>query len=474
MGWRGLSLLRARNYAEQQIPAFEPAAMLHIEISETLTVQMPVDQEAGREYSRALVLARLHTWPLGIIELPAYGDGISPDTLARGIWDALGPKINAHLRDDGLPEVSELSSVGVAAHTSTPPCVLARHAFMADVPFVSVIIPTHDRPEQLAALVHSIIASDYPSTYFEIIVVDSAPSSDATSQIIERYYKDSSQVRYVREDRAGSSNARNRGVALARGEIVAFADDDVLVDHHWLAEMVRGFYAGEDVGCVTGLIVPLEMETQTQEWFEQFGGFCKSGFARRMYNLTNHRPATPLFPYNVGLYGAGASMAFRRSALLAIKGFDPALGPATLALGGEDIDAMLRMILGGRTLLYSPAAITYHRARREYAQFRRQMQGYGRGLAACLFKSMITQPRQLRGFIGKVPRGLLFALDPRSPHHAEKRSGYPAELSWIEMMGLLSGPPAYLLSRRRVAHRASLDVASMYAGSQAFPVSELH
>jgi O-antigen biosynthesis protein len=87
---------------------------------------------------------------------------------------------------------------------------------------------------------------------------------------------------------------------------------------------------------------------------------------------------------------------------------------------------------------------------------------------------MITQPRQLPDFIGKLPRGLLFALNPRSQHHAEKRSGYPAELSRIEIMGLLSGPPAYLLSRRRVARSTSPGIASAYVEAQTVPVGEIH
>lgn len=450
---------------------FEPAAMLEVEISQPLPDTAPIKLRPGRNYRRALTLVRLHSQPLGLIEMPLWEGGMKPGQLALNIWEALGPQINAHLLEDGLPPTQELSVEGLV-YAETPPCLDARQAFLEHAPFVSVVIPTHNRPQQAVALVDSVLASDYPSDRFEVIVVDNAPGTNDTAQFVAQAFGESAHVRYVREDQPGSSNARNRGVAHALGEIVVFADDVVRVDRHWLAEMVRGFDASEDVGCVTGLIVPMEVETPAQEWFEQFGGFCKSGMTRRIYNLTDHRAESPLFPYNVGLYGAGASMAFRRSVLLEIKGFDPALGPATLTLGGEDIDAMLRMILGGRTLVYAPAAIVQHRARREYAQLRRQMQGYGRGLAACLFKSMVTQPQQLPDFIGKLPRGLLFAFNPRSPHHAEKRSGYPVELSWIEMMGLFYGPLAYLLSHRRVTMSASLGSVNAYTEPRAVPLSE--
>lgn len=475
MGWSGL-LMRAgtkHDQSEVQAPVFEPAAILHIELSEALPTEAPAHPETGRKYRRALVLARLHMRPLGVIELWADGDALSPDQLARGIWEALGPIINAHLRDDGLPEISALTPLGLAI-AGTPPCLAPREAFLASAPFVSVVIPTHNRPQAVVALVESIRASDYPSAQYEIIIVDNAPSSNATAECIEQCYPNSSQVRYVREDRAGSANARTCGLMQAHGEIVIFADDDVLVDEHWLAEMARGFTTSNDVVCVTGLIMPTESETRAQGWFEQFGGYCKEECTRRLFNLTDHRGESPLYPYNVGSFGAGASMAFRRSFLLGIGGFDPALGPATPTLGGEDIDVMLRVILEGHSLLYEPAAIVRHPPYREYPQLRRQIQGYGVGLTACLFKNVVTKPRLLPDFIGKIPRGLLFAFGARSPHQAGKQADYPKELTWLEIRGLLYGPLAYLRSRYRLSRAVRLNALSAPLAPRAIPVGETH
>lgn len=473
MGWGGL-LMRAGKKAGQpgvQAPAFEPAAVLHIELGEGLPAEAPAHPETGKTYRRALVLVRLHMRPLGIIELWADGDALSPDQLACGIWEALGPKINAHLRDDGLSAVSALSPSGLPC-AGAPPCLAPRESFLANVPFVSVVIPTHNRPQQVVALVESIRASDYPSAQYEIIVVDNAPSSNATAERIEQRYPKSSQVRYVCEERAGSANARNCGLVQAHGEIVVFADDDVLVDEHWLTEMVRGFNTSDDVVCVTGLIMPTESETRAQGWFEQFGGYCKEECTRRLFNLTDHRSESPLYPFNVGSFGAGASMAFRRSFLLGIGGFDPALGPATPTLGGEDIDLMLRAILEGHSLLYEPAAVVRHPPYREYPQLRRQIQGYGVGLTACLFKNIVTKPRMLPDFIGKIPRGLLFTFGARSPHQAGKRPDYPKELTWLEIRGLLYGPLAYLRSWGRRGRVAPLNALSAPITPQAIPVDE--
>jgi len=454
MGREKLPVQAGKMKARHQVTSFEPAAMLEIEISRALRLEKPVDPETGWDYRRALVLVRLHTQPLGLIELPLDQVGPDADLLARGIWNALESEINSHLREDGLPEISNLDPEGLRT-AGVPSCLEARASFLARAPFVSVVIPTHNRPHQVAALVRTILASEYPSDKYEIIVVDNAPSTNDTKQLIDQNFGGIAQVAYTREDRPGGSRARNRGLALAKGEIAVFGDDDELVDRYWLTEMVRGFDLSDAIACVTGLVVPMESETQAQRWFEQFGGYCKGRCNRHIFTLTTNRPDSPLYPYNLGSFGSGGSMAFRRSILRELGGFDLALGPGTPALGGEDLDAMLRVILAGHTLVYTPAAIVRHPPYREYAQLRSQLHGYGAGIAACLFKTVVTNPRLLPSFIGKLPKGLLFAFSAQSPRNSGKQSDFPRELTWFEYGGLLYGPVAYARSRFRLARIAS-------------------
>jgi GT2 family glycosyltransferase/peptidoglycan/xylan/chitin deacetylase (PgdA/CDA1 family) len=454
MGCEGLPTQPGKKKARNQVTRFEPAVMLEIEISQALRLEKPVDPKTSWDYRRALALVRLHTQPLGLIELALDQVGADADLLARSIWNALESEINSHLREDGLPEISGLDPGGLPT-ASAPSCLEARATFLARAPFASVVIPTHNRPHQVSALVRTVLASEYPSDKYEIIVVDNAPSTNDTEQLIEQNFGPVAQVVYAREDRPGGSHARNRGLTLAKGEIVVFADDDELVDRYWLTEMVRGFGLSNAIACVTGLVLPMESETQSQEWFEQFGGYCKGRYDHHIFNLTTHRSDHPLYPYNLGSFGSGGSMAFRRSTLGELGGFDLALGPGTPALGGEDLDAMLRVILAGHALVYTPTAIVRHPPYREYALLRNQLHGYGTGIAACLCKTLVTNPRLLPSFIGKLPKGLLFAFSAQSPRNRGKQSGFPRELTWLEHGGVLYGPVAYARSRFRLVRSAS-------------------
>jgi len=427
----------------EQASNFEPMRIIEVEIGQPLADISAHDENTDRYYRRALCLVRLHTQPLGQVELQLDEHGVSADEYAARIWQALSEKINAHLRQDGLPEASGLSELGLSS-SSIPACLEERACFVAQAPFVSVIVPTHDRPEQVRRCVQSLLALHYPR--YEIIVVDNAPSSRATADFIQQTYRDESQVRYVREDRPGSSRARNRGMLAARGEILAFADDDVVIDRYWLLELVRAFSRADRVACVTGLVLPVELETPPQFWIEEYGGFSK-GFTRHIFDMTENHPKTPLYPYTAGRLGTGANMAFTAAFLRSAGGFDPALGPGSPAQGGEDLTLFFQAVTQGYKLVYEPAALLYHPHRRDYPGLRKQIYSYGVGLAAYLTRCLIDTPRFLLDIIPKLPYGLFFILSARSPKNGKKSENYPQELTILERKGMLYGLFAYVRSR---------------------------
>lgn len=398
---------------------------------------------SGEGYGSALALVRLHDQPLGLVALaaPALGHGeINAGDYAGALWDALGGAINRHLAEDGLPRVGGLTPDGISAGPAR--CRLERDALLASAPLVSVIVPTRDRPDWLADCLRSLVALEYPR--YEIIVVDNAPASEATAELVRREYGHVPNVRYVREPRPGPASARNRGLALAHGEIVAFTDDDAVVDRHWLAEVARGFGRGPDVTCVTGSIVPRELETPAQILFEQFGGLNK-GFGRRIFDATTNRPPDRLYPFTAGRFGSGPNMAFRTDALRAMGGFPRAL------FFGEDLTAFFQTIQDGHQLVYEPAALVFHLHRRDYRALRRQVFAYGSGLVAFFLHALRRNPRLIRQLLWKLPLGLAYLLNPRSRKNEHKRPGYPAELTLLELWGMLFGPWTYLMGSRRCA-----------------------
>jgi cellulose synthase/poly-beta-1,6-N-acetylglucosamine synthase-like glycosyltransferase len=267
----------------------------------------------------------------------------------------------------------------------------------------------------------------------------------------------------VREDRPGVSWARNSGMMVARGEILAFTDDDAVVDPYWLIELVRGFSRASDVACVTGYNLPLELETPSQFWYEEYGGarwFQENGgtpwgFTRRIFDLKEYRPATALYPYRAGMFGCGASMAFTTPFLRSVNGFDPALGGNGPARCSQDIAVFFQVITRGYKLVYEPASLVYHLHRRKYSELRKQIYNYGVGLTAYLTKSFLDNPRLLFDFITQLVCAPFVLLSTRSPR-SKKSTLYPKELIRVKRKGMLYGPLAYLQSRRmmRKVHKA--------------------
>ncbi|MEM8530330.1 MAG: glycosyltransferase [Chloroflexota bacterium] len=425
--------------------AFQPIRMIEVEVSEPLPDILARNPVSGLTYRHAYILVRLFTQPLGLVKMVLQDDCLKAELLAHQIWQELHSEINVSLQQNGLPQIASLDTDGIVKEV-TPSHLQERELFLQKAPFVSIIIPTHERAESLAITLEDLVALDYPD--YEVIIVDNAPKTQATVEAVQRFAH-TGRVRYVREDLPGCDWARNRGLEDIRSEIVAFTDDDVRVDRHWLTEIVRPFESSPNVACVTGLTLPAELEAPPQLWFEQFGGFNK-GFDRRVYDLDQHRPDDRLFPYTAGKFGSSANMAMRASVLRRLSGFDPALGAGSLALAGGDIALYFRVITRGYQLVYEPNAIIHHFHRRDYAKLRRQIYNYGVGLTAFLTKTILEEPYRFIELVKKLPSGLLYALNPRSAKNAKKQGSYPQELTKLELQGMLYGPLAYLRSRKQV------------------------
>lgn len=434
------------------LPQFTPIQMIEVEIGCPLADIPAARDREGAVYTRAWVLVRLHDEPLGIVELALSGGTLDAGSLAKAIFAALREDVNEHLEADGMVARQGLDAAGVPG-MARPPCIVARDRACVGTPLISVIIGTRDRTDSLAACLAAFDQVTYPN--YEIIVVDNAPATEATAELIASRFSGDARIRYVREARPGLGWARNCGLRHARGGFLAFTDDDVVVDRHWLSELLRGFALGNEVGCVTGLVVPQEIETPSQYWFDTHSGFNK-GFRRRQFDLRTNRPGDPLFPYRSSMFGTGANMAFRAQTLRVVGGFDPVLGAGTPAKSGEDLDIYFRIIEAGYQLVYLPSAFVHHRHRADYAALREQFYSYGVGFAAYLTKRAVVNPLDGVRLMLRMPAMVAFARRAEAKTRSSAGGQYPPELPKVERRGQLYGPVAYARSwwhcRRALRH----------------------
>ncbi len=264
-------------------------------------------------------------------------------------------------------------------------------------PSVSVAVCTRDRAQDLARCLRAL--GQLREAPLEILVIDNAPSSSATRDLVAEF----PNVRYHCEPRAGLSRARNAALEIARGDIVAFTDDDVVVHPDWLARLGRCF---EDpkVGVATGLVLPGELETVAQILFERSFQFFHQGYRRRHFD-SSYFHALKSEGVPVWTIGAGANMAIRRSLFVQGFRFDTCLGPGVFGGCGEDSEFWYRVLAEGWSCTYEPAACVFHYHRRELSALRRLIHQYMKGHVAALILQFVKyrHPGNLRRLFLRLP-----------------------------------------------------------------------
>lgn len=262
---------------------------------------------------------------------------------------------------------------------------------MPDRPFVSVVVPVFNEADTIGELLVSLLALDYPTDRYEIIVVDNG-STDHTCQIVEKY-----PVRLLEErETQGPAAARNKGILYAHGDIIAFTDADCVADPNWLRMLVAdhedpniGGFAGDIKGCEPArtkveavynhyrALSPFRFEDQAD-------GVQKAVLKRRapiqprtslerlwvrLGLITYYRKRPPIPPL---CYAPTANVAYRRVVFEKVGLFDIGL------LRGQDIDFAWRMQLHSDYRFHAaPEAIIHHKHRATISEFFSQRQRYG-------------------------------------------------------------------------------------------------
>jgi GT2 family glycosyltransferase len=358
---------------------------------------------------------------------------------AVSIRNACGPLSATRLRDEiarGLGytlmrrSVASQGEAGVAA----PP-------LSSDVR-VSIVIPTCDRPDDLRRCLEA-LQPERRTRPVEIVVVDNRPGpSSPTRQIAAAF----DRIVFVEEARPGLSYARNAGFAAATGEILVAIDDDVIVPEGWLERLVAPFQRPE-VAAVTGHVLPLELETESQVLFEEYGGLGK-GFERCEFDgrwFRRMRGAVPTWKI-----GATANAAFRASILS-----DPSIGVLDEALGAgmptgcsEDTYLFYRILKAGRTIVYEPGAWVWHRHRRDRVSLRKQIYAYSKGHVAYHLTTLLRDG-DWRALV-RLGYSLPKVYATRAYVRLRRWSDYPLSLILTEIAGTCAGPFALWQARRKV------------------------
>jgi len=247
----------------------------------------------------------------------------------------------------------------------------------------------------------------------------------------------------------GLSAARNRGLGEASAQYVAFTDDDVHVDSWWLEGIVAGFARDPLAGCVTGLVPPAELDDPAQQFFDRRYSWA-SHLEPRVFDMSGRGDDSPLYPYSAGIFGTGANFAIDRELFKGLGGFDEALGAGSPAGGGEDLDAFVRVLRAGRSLVYEPSAIVWHVHRADEQALRRQLFYYGVGLTAYLTKYVLNG-RTVWQIVARLPAGARRGRRMWSPTQIGEPA--PRILVLAEVAGMFAGPFAYLRGRLRLSRR---------------------
>ena len=240
--------------------------------------------------------------------------------------------------------------------TEKPAAVAVREAWAGaprrllaeDLPSASVVVCSYNGARTLEECLESLMRLNYPD--YEVILVDDG-STDATPQIAERY----PLVRCIRQENRGLSVARNVGMEAARGEIVAYTDDDCVADEDWLLYLVRGLL-DQNADAIGGP----NISPPSDNWIAK----CVAA--------SPGNPSHVMLDDRQAEHIPGCNMAFRRDVLQEIGGFDPQFRQA-----GDDVDLCWRLLDRSRSIGYASGAMVWHHRRCTIRAYFKQQKGYG-------------------------------------------------------------------------------------------------
>jgi glycosyltransferase involved in cell wall biosynthesis len=224
-----------------------------------------------------------------------------------------------------------------------------------DQPLFSIIVPTYNRPRQLADCLRALSVLDYPRHRFEVMVVDDG--GDCPLEEVVASFRPRLRVTLITRHNGGPGAARNTGAARARGRFLAFTDDDCLPSRQWLGAMAACFASGP-----WQAIAGRTVNALNRNPFASASQFIVD-MVHAYYNTDPHQAR----------FSASNNLALPTRMFLVLGGFDESFRTS------EDRDLIDRWRHHGHGLIFAPEVLVYHAHRLDWGGYCRQHFGYGRG-----------------------------------------------------------------------------------------------
>ena len=217
---------------------------------------------------------------------------------------------------------------------------------------ITLIICTYNREKYIGPLLDSIAKNDYPTTDYEIVLVDNN-CTDNTRGVCEQFAEAHRDItlRYVVETEQGLSAARNKGIKEAKGDIIIYVDDDALVDADYIRIYAEHFASHPETMAAGGPIEPL-YETEEPKWMSPYTKALLTAWM-------NYGDKVREYPN--GRYPGGGNAAYRKVVFDQVGMFNTELGrKGSLLLASEEKDIFDKMHALGMQVLYLPTPVLHH------------------------------------------------------------------------------------------------------------------
>jgi hypothetical protein len=244
---------------------------------------------------------------------------------------------------------------------------------------LSILIASYNRSSSLLSSLRELTRQAVPEGIdLEVVIVDNN-STDETKNVVALFVgKNPCRFRYFLETSQGKSAALNKGILEAKGEILAFTDDDCLPNPDWVATIVSEFAADPSLGAIGGRV-------------ELYDKQDKPVSIRTCTQRTQISTPSQLFSLLIG-----CNMAVRRGVCEKVKKFDTSLGPGKRARALEDMDFLYRIYKQGFRMLYSPAVLVFHNhGRKSDADVQSLTRNYLIGRGAFFCKHILKFDREI-------------------------------------------------------------------------------